>query len=424
MTSPSAPSTMTGHAGPHSQLLRDTDRCVKCAICLPHCPTYALDRDESESPRGRITLMQGLLTGQLECTDQVTNSLNNCLNCGRCEKACPAQVPFTRIIDGVRTEFSSELKRTSLIRHARLLNSGWKLAILAKLNRFAAAIRLAKWPAIPARWRKMLRFVGQPPTQLNRASTEVSPKPQAPSLVMMAGCINNAFEPDVAASLEVLASIANVRLEQPSAAQCCGALSLHAGDQQAARRSAESLIAAYKNFSAPLVVLPTGCQRGVQDVLEAAETPGARTLLERVTDLYSLLYAALATQDVFRSTTDKIEIHVPCTQSKASSDALLKLLALVPDAQINVLHSPYGCCGAAGNHMLTSPVKAAQFAAPLVTTVTEKKPDYVLTANTGCAWHLRAELSTSSPNTPVWHPLQWLARALHNESASDGKLET
>ncbi|MFP4683670.1 MAG: 4Fe-4S dicluster domain-containing protein, partial [Ectothiorhodospira sp.] len=47
------------------EVLQDTDLCVKCGLCLPHCPTYRATRDEGDSPRGRITLMQGLMAGHL-----------------------------------------------------------------------------------------------------------------------------------------------------------------------------------------------------------------------------------------------------------------------------------------------------------------------------------------------------------------------
>ena len=45
------------------QPLADTDLCVKCGLCLPHCPTYQDSREEGDSPRGRITQLQALASG-------------------------------------------------------------------------------------------------------------------------------------------------------------------------------------------------------------------------------------------------------------------------------------------------------------------------------------------------------------------------
>ena len=40
-----------------------TADCVHCGFCLPTCPTYVLWREEMDSPRGRIHLMDARLDG-------------------------------------------------------------------------------------------------------------------------------------------------------------------------------------------------------------------------------------------------------------------------------------------------------------------------------------------------------------------------
>ena len=77
-----------------SDLRSDLDRCVKCGLCLPECPTYQLDTDEAESPRGRIALIEGFINGHIDADATLTEHLDNCLACRRCERICPSQVPY------------------------------------------------------------------------------------------------------------------------------------------------------------------------------------------------------------------------------------------------------------------------------------------------------------------------------------------
>ena len=58
--------------------LSATDQCVMCGLCLPHCPTYEATRDEGESPRGRIALMQALEAGTLKDNARLALHLERC----------------------------------------------------------------------------------------------------------------------------------------------------------------------------------------------------------------------------------------------------------------------------------------------------------------------------------------------------------
>ena len=63
---------------------------------------YRKSADESESPRGRIALIQGLVSGALADSPRAHAHLDRCLECRACESACPSGVPFGRIMDAAR----------------------------------------------------------------------------------------------------------------------------------------------------------------------------------------------------------------------------------------------------------------------------------------------------------------------------------
>ena len=84
-----------------NELLKKTDLCVKCGLCLPHCPTYNKTQNENNSPRGRIALIQGWSNGQLT---NINSVIDSCLLCRECESVCPALVPYSEIIDEFRAQ--------------------------------------------------------------------------------------------------------------------------------------------------------------------------------------------------------------------------------------------------------------------------------------------------------------------------------
>ena len=77
--------------------------CVMCGLCLPHCPTFSLYQNESEGPRGRISLMLGLANGRLAADASVVRTFDHCLTCRACESVCPSLVPYGQLIDETRS---------------------------------------------------------------------------------------------------------------------------------------------------------------------------------------------------------------------------------------------------------------------------------------------------------------------------------
>src|SRR5207247_4804317 len=77
----------------------DLSKCVRCGLCLQHCPTYVETGLETESPRGRLYLIKAMAEGLIEPTVNVTGHMDMCLQCRNCEAVCPSGVPYGRIME-------------------------------------------------------------------------------------------------------------------------------------------------------------------------------------------------------------------------------------------------------------------------------------------------------------------------------------
>ena len=85
--------------------------CMHCGICLPQCPTYRVLGQEMDSPRGRVYLMRAATEGRIGLTENFVLHMDRCLGCRACETACPAGVPFGRLLEETRGQIERNAPR-------------------------------------------------------------------------------------------------------------------------------------------------------------------------------------------------------------------------------------------------------------------------------------------------------------------------
>src|SRR5699024_3563872 len=91
----------------------ELESCMRCGFCLPACPTYIQSGyDETQSPRGRIALMKGIVDGEIEPDEDIEQTLNECLGCRACEPACPAGVNYGQLLEEARDIFNQHKKQS------------------------------------------------------------------------------------------------------------------------------------------------------------------------------------------------------------------------------------------------------------------------------------------------------------------------
>lgn len=372
------------------------DQCVQCGLCLPACPTYARDRVEAESPRGRIALARAWALHTVEPTSAGDLHLDHCLGCRSCEAVCPADVQFGALLVQARSR-QRERRPPTWRQHAR----EWLTARPRILSRLLRMYRHA-WPALP----QALRPLPRPPAPLGRSVPAAANAIE--SVAVFRGCVARGYEDGLQQALERLAAAVNVRIVAPKHQSCCGALHAHAGNNDAASALAARNRQAFAG-AGTVLTLASGCHEGVAMALQGQ----CKTL-----DAIEFIAARVDRLD-WHETCTRIALHLPCTQRNVvgSAAATRALLARVPGLEVielkagpvtgNTVDRNDGCCGAAGAAMLEQPMRAAGFRQPLLDQLQASGASCLLSANIGCRLHL-----ANAATVPVLHPLEFLARCL------------
>ncbi len=382
-------------------LIALADRCVQCGLCLPSCPTYRLDRNEAESPRGRIALTRAFADGAL-LPDAVADAhLDHCLGCRRCEAVCPAGVQYGELLVETRRR-QRERRGADFQQHA----IEWLAARPALLDRLLGVYRMF-YPMLPKRLprppRKTAIESRRPRHGAQAAKANASPANASTSAVaLFSGCVARRYDANTHAAIAALCRAAGVTVVVPDKQTCCGALHAHAGNTDAAIDLARRNRDAFAK-TIPVLTSATGCHATIADALDGhAPVRDACAFLLQYVDALR-----------FRPSMTRVALHVPCTQRAVvrSDAALRKLLARIPDLDLVELPDT-GCCGAAGTYMFDEPERAEALRKPLLDALCSSGATLLLSANVGCRLHLMEGTAI-----PVLHPLQFLAAHLIEEPA-------
>ncbi|GAB3024687.1 (Fe-S)-binding protein [Oleiagrimonas citrea] len=401
---------LTGSAStPQARIAELADQCVMCGLCLPHCPTYALDATEAESPRGRIRLARALTDGSLTGDlNPVREYLDHCLSCGQCERACPSQVRYGELLVQTRAIIGPAPQRPT-----RLLDIVSHPRLATPLIRLARVLRAPQWmPALLERvhsgtatsMRAALRMLGSSPSRgaAARSDTRPAPTPERPRVGLFPGCMASEQEAAALKAVERLLDAAGFAV-QHLPVRCCGAMDRHDGLPARATRAARATEKDWRHADSPETVLTitSGCLDTLRHDLPATRVEDALDFLARHADRLR-----------FRPLALRAALHVPCTRGSESTgeDAALRLLRRVPELDVQVLPTAPGCCGAAGSHALTFPARAERLRAIKLEQIDDLAVDRLLSSNIGCRLHLAA----GNPALPTEHPLTLLERQLES----------
>ncbi len=389
-------------------------------MCLPHCPTYVNTQLESESPRGRIAIIQGLLNNKIESNPAAIAHIDNCLSCRACEKICPSDVNYGALLDQFRAQQRSSLK----IQNKRLLKSVIRFVLLssmvnsfvikiARLLRLQRTIGLSKKITTPSH-DGYQKNKTQYPTQYSTLQTKQN------TVGLFVGCTGSSFDTQTLNDVIYVLNSIGFDVKLSHAAKCCGALDSHAGRQQSASTLALKNIDAFNALEVDHVVyFATGCGAQLSeyhliDWPSEQQQQNAIVFTQKLSEVSHFIQYHWPEKIQLQHSTRTVAIHEPCTHRNVlkQSDIGYQLLQRIPGVSILPLEQNKFCCGAAGDYMFIHKKMANQLRAPKINEIKQLNPDLIVTTNIGCALHLRKGLAQDKQTIPLMHPVSFIAESL------------
>lgn len=430
-TQPSLPVLPTGSFdAEHPPSKARVEECVHCGFCLPTCPTYALWGEEMDSPRGRIHLVKLALEGEAPIDDTFRKHFDNCLGCMACISSCPSGVKYDVILEAVRPQLEKKLERKGADRWFRRFLV-WLFPNRDRLRVVAVLVFVGRKSGI----RFLLRAIGlvdRLPARL-RALEALSPDvdvmaalrgPPSPLRVaeprarvaVLEGCVQSVFFPHVnAATLSFLAA-ERIEVVPVDGQGCCGALELHAGEDDRARARARAIVERFESLPIDhLVVNAAGCGSALRTVhrLFAEDDPfrpRAEAFAQKVRDVFELIEGLGSVAELYPREM-RVAYHDACHLSHAQGvrSAPRNLLRRIPGLEIVELSNPEICCGSAGIYNLVNPEPAEELGRKKAVEVRSARPQVLAAANPGCLLQIQRHLG---PGIRGVHPIELLADAL------------
>ena len=232
------------------------------------------------------------------------------------------------------------------------------------------------------------------------------------------GCVQRAYFGDVNAATVAVLAAEGFEVHAPRAPRCCGALGLHAGQEEDSLPLAKATIEAFERFD-HVVVNAAGCGSAIKDYGHllrddpewSERARGARRARARRPRAARERRRRARARDPVEL---KVAYHDACHLAHAQGVRAQprQLLRTIPGLELVEPAEWELCCGSAGIYNLTRPEAAAELGARKADNLLATGAEAIAAANPGCTLQIAAHLQRKGRPLPLLHPMQLLAQSI------------
>lgn len=397
----------------------DFEQCLKCTICTAYCPVSAVEPLYPGPKQAGPDLMRYRLKNPAFFSE----SLKLCLNCKRCEVACPNDVKIGDIIQEARIRYSRHrpslrdrmLANTDFVgglatKVAPVANRSLSLPLVREVLHTVAGIdKHAKLPAYSSttftRWYNQKAATAQ-----NGFSRFVS---------YFHGCYVNYNYPRLGQAFVKVMNACGYGVHLLKKEKCCGvALIANGLPGQAGRQgkvNLKSMLQALGEGNEAVLTTSSTCTFTMRDEYESLlklDNRGVRDRLMLATRFIFRLLDRDRIRLAFRKDFNmRVAYHSACHMERMGWTVYsTQLLRQIPGLRLTMLESQ--CCGIAGTYGFKREnyERSQRIGSALFEQIKAVNPEYVACDCETCKWQI--EMSTGYR---VLNPIEILAEALDVE---------
>ena len=405
-----------------------TNRCIQCGYCLPVCPTYATMGKETHSPRGRIHLIKMVGEGRIADLSALEEPIDLCLGCRACETACPTGVEYGILFEAAKAAITRRKKFSFPIRAVRntlfkkvfpsrkamnfLGNSLW-LYEKSGIQKLARTSRLMN--ILPSRLRELEAIApaaASPRGRSNLPRMTPAKGKKKYTVAFFLGCVMDAMFRKINELSIKLLSEAGCDVIVIENQTCCGALHLHAGEEEQSKNLAKKNIAAFEMEEVDFIVNNAGgCgamlfeyDRLLAD--DALWAERAKHFSEKIKDISQILVLGGGVQTKKRMP-ERVTYQRSCHMTNVTkvTKEPLQLIQSIPNVELIEMNDRDMCCGSAGIYNIVNYDESMKILNKKMKDVKDTEAATVITNNPGCLIQLKLGIEREK--------LQGKLRAVH-----------
>ncbi len=411
----------------------DVGRCTKCGFCTFWCTVYQEQHIESSLARGKNMMIRGVLSGELEYSEELGKLLNECTLCMSCTANCPVKARVPDAVVAARADrarlkgvaFPYNIIYRWLLPRRRLFGSVvrctsyFQALVMPKtegsirhLPLFLSA--LGKGRHIP---QIASRFLRQMVPELNQCTSGVK---ASLTVGYFIGCMTDFVFPEVGKKMISFLNKNGVEVMVPREQGCCGApIYLGAGDFETGRKLADNNVRAFEHVNYVVTNCAT-CASAMKDYVKfLADTPERKETYTKFADkviditefLVNVLQLPASAYHVLPEFRGKrVTWHDPCHLSRhlGVKEPPRQILKGMRDIEFVEMPDADRCCGMAGSFSIYYYDLSKRIADRKVRNIDLSGADIVVTECPGCEIQLIDATRRNGKQVKVMHIMELL----------------